>query len=374
MISANILVTGAAGYIGGSIVADFLAGILPSLEKDNIIAAVRSEEQAAALSDSNVNVIRLDLSNGEAVSKTIADQNIAIVIHTASSLKPELALNLINGLSKQRKDTSRQTYFIHVSMHILPDSIAYTNETSAMSAFMPRTGWPEGKLRGASTEVFTTEKQLADSYPVRKTDVAVIEQAQSQGVISFIVIPCLTHGKGTGSWNKLSVNIPIVIKASIERKEVRRFADNIKVSYVHISDLTALYGRIVEKILRGEEPPNGLEGYYFSAVYQISSHDFADHLAAALYARGLVLSSRPEVWPSAEAAAKAFGVPAKFVEYLWNSGNEAPSTSINSEIGWKPKWDKEKFFRNIDDEIDAVLELRSAKSSLIDSLFAAAKE
>ncbi|KAJ4346654.1 uncharacterized protein N0V89_010585 [Didymosphaeria variabile] len=323
MAPTNILVTGAAGYIGGSIVADFLTGVVPSLEKGNIIAAVRSEEQAAALSDSGVNVTRLDLTDGEAVAKTIVDH--------------------------------------------------------------------DSTLRGTGNEIFAIEKQLADSYPVRKTDVTVIEQAQSQGVISFIVIPCLTHGKGTGAWNKLSVNIPIVINASIKRKEVRRFADNIKVSYVHISDLTALYGRIVEKILQGEEPPSGSEGYYFSTSYQISSHHFADQLAAALHARGLVSSPKPEVWPSAEAAAEALGVPAKFVEYLWNSGcvihspqlsqansirDDAPSTGIGSgpKIGWKPKWDEEKFFRHIDDEVDAVLELGKAKSSLVDSLFAAAKE
>ena len=42
-------------------------------------------------------------------------------------------------------------------------------------------------------------------------------------------------------------------------------------------------------------------------------------------------------------------------------------------IGWKPEWNKERFLRNIDDEIQAVLELGQAKSSLIDSLFEAAR-
>ena len=43
-------------------------------------------------------------------------------------------------------------------------------------------------------------------------------------------------------------------------------------------------------------------------------------------------------------------------------------------IGWNPTWNKDRFLQNIDDEIQAVLELGKAKSSLIDSLFEAARE
>lgn len=43
------------------------------------------------------------------------------------------------------------------------------------------------------------------------------------------------------------------------------------------------------------------------------------------------------------------------------------------KVGWKPMWDKARFLENIDDEILNVLELGKAKSSLIDSLFLAAK-
>ena len=39
------------------------------------------------------------------------------------------------------------------------------------------------------------------------------------------------------------------------------------------------------------------------------------------------------------------------------------------KLGWKPGWNKDRFLENIDDEIQAVLELGQAKSSLMDSLF-----
>lgn len=53
------------------------------------------------------------------------------------------------------------------------------------------------------------------------------------------------------------------------------------------------------------------------------------------------------------------------------------SENIHAEktygIGWKPTWNKERFLENIGDEIEAVLELGKAKSSLIDSLFESAR-
>lgn len=42
-------------------------------------------------------------------------------------------------------------------------------------------------------------------------------------------------------------------------------------------------------------------------------------------------------------------------------------------IGWKPVWDKEKFFEEIDSEVWDVIELGKAKSSLMDSLNGVAK-
>jgi saccharopine dehydrogenase-like NADP-dependent oxidoreductase len=56
-------------------VADFRAGIVPTLKVGKIVAAVRSEEQAAALSSSGIDTIRLDLADREAVTKAIVDNN-----------------------------------------------------------------------------------------------------------------------------------------------------------------------------------------------------------------------------------------------------------------------------------------------------------
>ena len=89
---------------------------------------------------------------------------------------------------------------------------------------------------------------------------------------------------------------------------------------VHISDLTSLYERILEKILRNESLPSGTEGYYFGLGHDLVWWEFLDRLAVALKARDLILDTEIQTWPSDKAAAEALGVPEAFVQPLWNSG------------------------------------------------------
>ncbi|KAL9058634.1 MAG: hypothetical protein Q9162_001641 [Coniocarpon cinnabarinum] len=355
-MTANVLITGAAGFIGGSVITELAASNNSLLDRQHVFAAIRSEEQAQALSTLGVNVLRLALNDEEAVAEAVSKNNISIVIHVASSIDPGLALPLIDALSKRKEATGDKTYFIH---------------TSALSAFYEKCGWPAGKTQDTGP-IFETEKRLADSYPVRKTDVAVIEHAQARGVTSFVIVPSLIYGKGTGPWNKLSVVLPPIVQASIKRNGVNKFPENTKVSGSHVSDLTALYRKVVEKILSKETIPSDTEGYYFATAHDIYLWEASDHLAAALKARGLVTDSTTKIWANDEEAAEALGVPVAFLQALWNSGDDLVSERTRA-IGWNPAWDRERFLRNIDDEVVAVLEEEKPKSSLIDSLHEAAK-
>ncbi|KAJ5195726.1 hypothetical protein N7449_006205 [Penicillium cf. viridicatum] len=323
---SNILITGAAGYI--------------------------SEDQADSLSNLGVRVIQLDLTDEDTVVKSVLSHNISIVIHTASSINPTLALHLITALSKQGEVSGEKTYFIH---------------TSGLGAFFENTGWPAGPFKDTDA-VFNTEKELADSSPLRKTDVAVIEHAETRGVDCFVVVPSLVYGKGSGEWNKLSVVLPVYVKASISGRAVYKFPEDTKVSSVHISDLTALYGRIIENILQGEPLPTGREGYYFALAHYLHLGEVLDHLAIQLKARDLITDSKTKIYLNDEAAASSLGIPVPFVRPLWNSGDNIIA-EIPHRIGWRPMWNKERFLQNIDDEIQAVVEHGKAKSSLIDSLF-----
>lgn len=93
-----------------------------------------------------------------------------------------------------------------------------------------------------------------------------------------------------------------------------------KVSAVHISDLTALYGQIVENILEEKPIPTGKEGYYFGKAHELFFGDVLDKLAVAMKARGLIADSATQIYSDDTSAAKILGVPEQFVQTLWNSG------------------------------------------------------
>ncbi|CZR39098.1 uncharacterized protein FPRO_05710 [Fusarium proliferatum ET1] len=88
-------------------------------------------------------------------------------------------------------------------------------------------------------------------------------------------------------------------------------------------------------------------------------------------ARELVSGDKPEVYPSNEFAADSIDVPVEFLEVLYKSEGHFTATHPRS-IVWQPQRDRERFLKNVDAEIGDVLELGKAKSSLMDSLFAAA--
>ncbi|KAF2024248.1 NAD(P)-binding protein [Setomelanomma holmii] len=329
-MAVNILITGAGGYI--------------------------SQEHVEAWAKLGTDAIQVDLTDEEAVANTVLRHKVNVIVHTASSINWDLAKNLISALARWRGKSGQETYFIH---------------TSGTGAFSPNTGWPSGDFNDTD-DVFGTEKRLADSFPLRQTDVNVIEHAKAVGVISFIVVPSIVYGRGTGPWNQLSVVLPQYISAAITQKAVYKFSENTKISAVHVSDLTALYSRVIEAILEGKEIERGERGYYFGIAHNLYWHDVAAKLATIMKARGLVSSGEPRVWTDAAEAAEPLGVPAAFVQALWNSGDNI-ITHNEDRIGWKPTWTSERFYEHINEEMEAVVELGQAKSSLIKSLHAAAR-
>ncbi|KAH8203456.1 hypothetical protein TruAng_002327 [Truncatella angustata] len=357
-MAPNILITGAAGYIGGSILSDFLTIYSSEINKEHVHAAVRTEQQAKDLSELGIKVHQIDLTDESNVADVVIKNHVSIVIQTASSLNPSLSVNLLTALGKQKQISREQTYFVH--------------KTSGISAFYEKSGWPSWEMKD-DDQIFAVEKQSADSYPIRKTDIAVIEHARALGVTSFIVIPTTVYGEGNGVWNRLSIIMPPLVQASLQLKRVYKFAENTKVSGVHITDLTALYWRITQAILQKEDIPDGEEGYYFAKAHTLYQWDVLEHLAKALKQRAFIEDDKTEFWPSDGFAAQSIGVPEQFLEALWKSGDKLTTTRAQS-IGWKPQWDETRFLENINDEINAVLKHEKAKSSLVDSLFAAAGE
>ncbi|KAH7016148.1 uncharacterized protein B0I36DRAFT_277426 [Microdochium trichocladiopsis] len=355
-MSQNILVTGGAGYIGGSVVAELLSRTSSSIKGATVFATVRSEEQVQRLSKHGIGAIQLDLHNETAAMEAVIRNEIDIIIHTASSAVPSHVSNLVKALGRRRQVGGKETYFIH---------------SSILTMFGEDGGWPSGEVRDTDP-LFEKEKQLGTDHPGRATDIAVVEQAKAEGVVTFLVMVPTVYGKGSGQGRRLSVNIPAYVRTSIKLGIVYKFDKDGNPPATHISDLTALYALLVEKILQKEPIPSGEKGYYFAMAHRISWWAIMPRLAEGLHMRGLVTEPRAQTWPSYDMASEYLRWPPQFVRAMGtSSGQQIPINAY--QIGWQPKWDEQRFLEGMDDEIKAALESDTVPATLFDKLLSPSK-
>ncbi|OTA57508.1 hypothetical protein K449DRAFT_437377 [Hypoxylon sp. EC38] len=291
-----------------------------------------------------------------------------MVVHTASSSNSRLASNLIKALGQRQKASGEETFFIHVSLYIVSSLVTSldASQSSVTSIYSEEGGWPYEEVRDTDP-VFEKEKEIGRPHPVRETNILVAEQAKAHGVTRFIVVVSSVYGRGSGEWRRLSVNIPAYIRTSIAHKIVYKFDKDGSPPAVHISDLTAFYALLMEKILNKEPILSGEKGYYFAFAHRQPWWEVMQRLANALYARELVAEPKGQVWPSYEMAAEVLGFPHMHIRAIGTSSGQL--VPVNAyRLGWQPKWDKERFLESLDDEVQAVLELDTIKPTLFDSL------
>ncbi|KAJ0382175.1 hypothetical protein COL922a_013087 [Colletotrichum nupharicola] len=339
-MSHNILITGAAVYIGGSVLADFLERTSGPINKANIFAVVRTEEQAQKLHAAKlgVNVVQFDLANQQAVAEAIVENKIDLVIHTAGVIDHQPLSNLMKGLGELHVATDKDVYFVH---------------TSVATLFTEDGGWSSGEVKDTDG-LYEKEKGIGGPNHARLSNFLVMDQAEAFGVTPFIIPVPLVYGRGTGQGRKLSVNIPAMVRVSKRLRVVHKFDKD--------ADLVELYRLLTENILLGKPIPSGREGYYFATVHRVPWWDVMDRIAVAMHARGLVDEPTTKVWPIYDVAADTLGFPRLYIRAMGTSNGEL--VAVNGyKLGWQPKWTQEMFLESIDDEVQDVLELDTAQTS-----------
>ncbi|CAH0057299.1 unnamed protein product [Clonostachys solani] len=385
----NVLVTGGAGFIGGSVVATLIARTNAPVKNINISTIIRSDDQAKALSKLGVNVIQADLSDEKAILEAVLSNEIDLIVHAASSFVLPLGLNLVRALGQRGKITGKKTYFIN---------------SSITTPFSEDGGWPEGEVKDTD-DLYETERQLGDGHPVRITDLGLLEETKAQGVEFFNLAVPVVYGRGSGEWKKLSTNIPAFVRKSVENKVVYKFEKDGALFFIHwrdsqssfvkrqpvsfnnqrsflptriltvlqnppaihVADLADLYVALVEKILQGESIPSGETGFYFGFAHRLPWWKAMERLAAGLHARGLVAEPTAQVWPSWEEAAKQLKWPVQHIHAMGAATGQ--QVAVNPYLlGWQPKWNQKRFLDSIDDEIQAALDDKPLQSTLFDTI------
>lgn len=284
----RILVTGAAGYIGGSLVEHLRD------EGHAIIGLVRSEEKAEFLRRRGMNAVVASLSDGEVVAT--ATREVDVVVNTAEADDADLVRNLVTPLEGTGK------LLVHTSgSSIVADDArgAFASEV-VFADDMPYTPMPHRVAR------------IGVDHMVRVAGV-------SGGMRTAVICPTTIYGEGRG-WKRDSTQIPLLVRKSIERGAgVFVGAGKPIWSNVYLGDVLGLYSLAIAKA------PSA--SFFFAENGEASWVQVAEAISASLGFGG-----RTEGWPLEDAVAAVGGVA--WVALATNCRVRA--TNARGLLGWAP--------------------------------------
>lgn len=283
----NVFVTGAAGFIGGSIATGLVqAG-------HNVTGLVRSAEQADELKALGMNAVIGTLDD----SQLLAEQARAAdaVINAASSDHRGAVEALLDALRGSNK------VFLH---------------TSGSSIVGDASG-------GKSSDDIYYEDNLPEPTVDKAARVAIdnlVLAAAQDGVNSAVICNTLIYGHSLGV-NRDSVQLPRLLKQARKNGAVRHVGTGQNIwSNVHIEDVVALYQLALTKNVPGT--------FYFVESGEASFIDMTTAMAEALNL------GEPQDWPLQDAEAE-WGY--EMANYGLGSNSRVRGKHARDLLGWTPK-------------------------------------
>ncbi|KAK6443063.1 hypothetical protein LTR95_000778 [Oleoguttula sp. CCFEE 5521] len=353
-MAPNILITGGSGYLGGSLLEHLKSSDNTVSAHGNVYALVRTNEQEKQVKALyNATPIIINLSDQAEITKKLLDNEISIVFYLIDAFKPDTQLLLINALEAVSKKLNVTTHFLH---------------TSGAKLFSGFVGHPtDRRFSDADENLFELQKHRQSKFePMAKATDAnstIIEAAEAKGVRSYIFIPCIVYGKGTGFGNKISIQTTDIVRAAKAIRRVRKVDDLNGVWPVSsLHDTVTLYAHLLSRMATGKDIGYNKNGYYMAAAGSLPWVDIYAAMAKALAKRGVVDS--PEVGDvsddALEKVAQAMKCPKVFVPVSMG-GVCRLQADHGKAIGWTPRDSAEHILAAADDEVDLILQsLRSS--------------
>lgn len=284
----KLFITGAAGYIGGSIAARLVA------QGHTVRGLLRDEAKAPALLACGIEPVIGSLDDEDVLAREAREAdgvvNTANADHLASL---QVMIAALEGSGKPLVHTSGSS--------VIGDDA--------------RGNWLSQSIFDEDTP-FVVEPAKQARHALNGTVLA----AAARGVRAVVVCPTLIYGVGTGL-NPHSIQIPFLVEQARTHGAVRVVGKGLnRWSTVHIDDLTDLY------LLALEKAPAG--SFYFAENGEASFAAIGEAIAARL---GM---GPPESW-LAESAAQQWGEARAY--YTYGSNSRVRAKRARTELGWSPR-------------------------------------
>jgi nucleoside-diphosphate-sugar epimerase len=286
----KIFVTGATGYIGGSVAARLV-------DDGHVVRGLtRDDRKAGALSAAGIEPVVGSLSDIDVLSR---EARLADAVVNAADADDRQS---VEALARAMRGTGK--VLIHTSGSSLVGD--------------------DARGQKLSDEVFDedTPFEVGDRKKARQAINDMVRSEALQEVRSVVICPSLVYGVGRGL-NPTSIQIPFLVERARESGVVRVVGRGVnRWSTVHIADLEDLYSRALVYAPAG--------AFYFAENGESS---FADIGAAIADRLGL---GAVESW-DADEAARMWG-PAR-AYYTFGSNSRVRAKRARTELDWQPAHD-----------------------------------
>ncbi|KAK7044380.1 hypothetical protein R3P38DRAFT_3388776 [Favolaschia claudopus] len=341
----DFLLTGATGYIGGSILARFLAH--PQADSFQFTVLVRDPKKAKKFEELGVKAVVGSHSDPELMEKLASEAD--VVIATADCDDLGAAKATLAGLKKRGATSGRIPIFMNT---VIWHWYKYFLRTYLKIQLI---GFPSGEIsdnaKGMHSDITIYDdsdvdqiKSISPTQMHRDVDLA-ITAADAEGVWNkclqgyvktYIILPSTIYGLATGSFvdnglqNPHSQQIPLLISSSLDRGRAGMVGQGKNVwSNVEIHEVADLYATLYDKIVSDPNTGHGWEGFYFAENDEASFYDICKTIGSALVALGKTDNPEPTTFSQAE-------LDKYFRGSAFLGSNSRCRATRPRSIGWKP--------------------------------------
>jgi len=333
----KIFLTGATGYIGGSVLERLLDH--PDADTFEITVLVRSPEKAENFKKFGVNPVVGSFNDTQLLEDLTAAADVVFDTVDADMLEP--AKIMLRGSKRRFQETGKPVIFIHTSGTGL-----FVDKAAGL-----RTGGPIWDDSNSDQL-----EQLPPSAPHRDVDLEILQADKEGYVRGYLITPSTIYGMASGKLvdaglqNKHSIQLPSLIIASLGRGQAGMVGKGLNVwPNVHIDDVADLYIVLFNAIRANPDKiGHGRDGYYFGVNGEHNMYDVGRAVGRAMVALGKASSDEPTPFTKEELD-KYF----KGSDYLGTNSRAVANRSRS--IGWQPKKTTEDFLGTIKEEMEEMI-------------------
>ncbi|TQN64749.1 hypothetical protein CSHISOI_10593 [Colletotrichum shisoi] len=357
----KILLTGATGYVGGSVLHHLLdcASLSSTFSSSPMTVPIRGgPDRAAKLTEAYgplVKPVTIDSFDDVVTLTALASQH-DIVINAGSGFHPPSAEALVRGLAQRKALTGgRPVWMIHTS------GCSNLADKPLTGVSRPDKEWEDARAEEAFE--FEEAEDARDPYPQRTAELAVLRTGEELGVKAVsIQSPCI-FGPGSGLFNRAGLMIPIMMGYVLRNGYGLTVGDGTGcIDYVHVADLADLYVLCVLDVLErgGANLPTGRRGILFPTVGRTLTIEIPRKCLDIAFATGsLPMAGGPrqkEVRKvSLEEAAETCAGNLDVTETGYAGHRKTRGTVARERLGWSPARLEEAWNGDFETELRAAL-------------------